>query len=202
MRIEHYGNFWLTQAIRPGPGVPIVPREGFRLTHFRAGAGPTIPVLIAAVSRERLFDAFVALLPPLGNEVDVVLESSHHLSQLGQPQAARHSLREGIERPILVSYLCTHEELLLHDGCTGLTVLSRIAPAEVQFDEHKLLMVYAYDLEPFEAALRQQGVPRVDDLTLITQGDHLHQSRPEFVRVFQELAQMLGVGESVDHING
>ena len=28
---------------------------------------------------------------------------------------------------------------------------------EVQFDEHKLLVVYAHDLEPFEAVLRQAG---------------------------------------------
>ena len=49
---------------------------------------------------------------------------------------------------------------------------------EVQFDEHKLLVVYAHDLGPFERILLQHGVVRDDGLQLITEGEHLHSTAP------------------------
>jgi hypothetical protein len=187
LRVDRYGDFLLTRAIRPGRSVPIVPREGFRLTSF-ATAETTVPVLIAAVSRERLFETFLALLTPLGDELDVLLESSRT-----QDASRRQSWREAIERPVLLSHLCAYEDLLLDDGCTGVVVLSRSEAAEVQFDEHKLLMVYARELEPFEAVLRQQGVPRRDDLQLITQGEHLHHSQPAYATAHERLVRTLGM---------
>ena len=32
---NRYGDFLLTEAVRPGPGVPVPPREGYRLSRFR-----------------------------------------------------------------------------------------------------------------------------------------------------------------------
>ena len=73
-----------------------------------------------------------------------------------------------------MSYFCDYEDLLLNDGCTGVAVISWSEAMEVQFDEHKLLVVYANDLEPFERIIRQQGIDRDDRLRLITEGEHLH----------------------------
>ena len=56
-----------------------------------------------------------------------------------------------MDLPVLKSHCCDYEDLLLHDGCTGLAVMSTEGPMEVQFDEHKLLVVYASNLKPFEA---------------------------------------------------
>ena len=50
--------------------------------------------------------------------------------------------REHIDLPVLKSMLCDFEDLLLNDGCTGIAVLNPHVPLEVQFDEHKLLIVY------------------------------------------------------------
>src|SRR5947207_8674503 len=91
--IERFGDFLLTGAVRPGPGIPVVPREGFRHAVYRDRKhGFVIPLLTAAVSRERLFDVLLALLEPLGEAVDVVLETSHK-SKNGQHRDLR---RRGI----------------------------------------------------------------------------------------------------------
>lgn len=195
LRVDRYGDFQLTEAIRPALHVPVVPRQGFRVEVYRdAKSGVRVPVLAAAVSREQLFDVFLALLDPLGDAVDVVLETSHH------SDGARHKdlLREHIDLPVLMSHFCDYEELLLNDGCTGVAVLARGRPMEVQFDEHKLLVVYARDLAPFERVLRDSGIARNDALKLITEGEHLHSSDPSHFDQFEQLCYRLGIGEPAE----
>ena len=53
---------------------------------------------------------------------------------------------------------------------------------EVQFDEHKLLFVYAHDLEPFEEVLLQHGLSRDDTLKFISEAEHLHSTDDEYPR--------------------
>jgi hypothetical protein len=189
--VDRYGAFRLTDAVRPAPGLPVVPRQGFRLDTYRdRRAGLEVPVLAAAVSGERLFDVFLALLDPLGGEVDVVLETSH----ASRGAAHRDLRREAVDLPVLKSHFCDYEDLLLHDGCAGVAVIARGAARELQFDEHKLLVAYARDLEPFERVLWQHGVERDDGLRLITEGEHLHSTRPHHADAFEQLCLRLGVG--------
>jgi hypothetical protein len=176
----------------------VVPRQGFRVDTYRdARAGIQVPVLAASVSRERLFDVFLELLGPLGDVVDVVLETSHD-SDGNQHQDL---YREHIDLPVLKSHLCDFEELLLHDGCTGIAVIATERPMEVQFDEHKLLVVYARDLEPFREVLGQSGVSRDDRMKLITEGEHLHSTDQRYQTAFQQLCYRLGVGETAEHVS-
>jgi hypothetical protein len=198
LQIDRYGDYWLTEAIRPAPTLPVVPRQGFRIDVYRdAEARLEVPVLAAAVSRERLFDLFLDLLQPLGNTVDVVLETSHDSNDATH----RDLLREHIDLPVLMSHFCDFEDLLLHDGCTGTAVISATEPMEVQFDEHKLLVVYAQDLEPFERILRQHGIERDDRLKLITEGEHLHSSQAEHQECFEQLACRIGVCEPAEQVS-
>lgn len=198
LRVERYGDFQLTDAIRPALHVPIVPRQGFRVDVYRdPRSGVRVPVLVAAVSREQLFDMFLALLAPLGEAVDVVLETSHHSEGGGH----KDLYREHIDLPVLMSHFCDYEDLLLNDGCTGVAVLARSGPMEVQFDEHKLLVVYARDLAPFERVLREFGIPRIDTLRLITEGEHLHSTDPQHFNLFEQLCCRLGIAEPVEHVN-
>ena len=190
LRTDRYGAFRLTSAVRPAPSRAVVPAEGFRRETYRGRPGLSIPALAAAVSRERLFDTFLALLAPLGEVVDVVLETSH----ASGGDRHRDLRRSDIDRPVLESYCCEFEDLLANDGCTGLAVVATDRPMEVQFDEHKLFVCYAHDLRPFERALRAAGVRHVPDLRLISEGAHLHHSRPAYARQFRQLALRLGVG--------
>jgi hypothetical protein len=72
---------------------------------------------------------------------------------------------------------------------------------EVQFDEHKLLVVYAHDLESFEAALMQGGIERDDHLKLITEGEHLHSTDVHYSEQFDRLCSRVGVSEPAERVN-
>jgi len=198
LRIDRYGDFWLTDAIRPSPKRQVTPRQGYRVETYRAPRHNfRVPVLAAAVSREKLFDLFFDMLDPLGEIVDVVLETSHD----SEGNSHRDLFRERIDLPILKSCLCDFEELLLHDGSTGVAVLSISKPLEVQFDEHKLLMVYGGDLKPYQRLLAKSGVPRDDQMKLITEGEHLHSSEPRYRKEFDHLCHRLGVGEAAERVS-
>jgi hypothetical protein len=198
LQVDRYGDFLLTDAIRPSVDLQVVPREGFRIEIYRdKRAGLEVPVLAAAISRERLFDLFLALLKPLGEVVDVVLETSHD----GDGKAHRDLYREQIELPVLMSYFCDFEDLLMQDGCAGVAVISNDEPMEVQFDEHKLLVVYACDLEPFERIMRQAGIARDDKLKLITEGEHLHSTDTRHNEAFEQLCYRLGIGAATERVS-
>ena len=156
-----------------------------------------MPVLACSVSRENLFDLFLTLLEPLGPVVDVVLETSHE-SESGSHEDL---FRERIDLPVLASHLYDFEDLLLNDGCTGVAVIGVNGPMEVQFDEHKLLIVYARDLAPFETILKEAGLARDDSMKLITEGEHLHTTEPHFAADFEQLCYRLGVGEAAERVN-
>jgi hypothetical protein len=198
LRVDRYEDFLLTGAIRPSVDLQVVPRQGFRIDTYRdADAGLEVPVIAAAVSRENLFDIFLDLLRPLGEVVDVVLETSHD----GEGNGHRDLYREHIDLAVLKSYFCDYEDLLLNDGCTGVAVIATGEPLEVQFDEHKLLVVYAHDLEPFERILLQARVRRDDRLKLITEGEHLHSTDPHYQEAFEQLCYRLGIGEPAEHVS-
>jgi hypothetical protein len=154
-------------------------------------------MLVAAVSRERLFDVFQDLVQQLGEVVDVILETSHE-SHTGDHE---DRCREGIDTPVLQSYFCDYEDLLLNDGCAGVAVMNEEGSREVQFDEHKLLIVYADELIPFIEVLNSYGVVRDDRLKVITEAEHLHSTRPHLLEQFEQFCCRLGISEAVEPVS-
>lgn len=190
MATAQYGEFLLTNAVRPSYNLEIVPKAGYRREVYRdPETGTEIPVLLISESRERLFDLFMDLLEPLGNEVDVVLESSHD-SDSGKH---RDYYREQIDLPVLKSTLYDFEEQVLEDGCLGIAVLNPGIPWEVQFDEHKLLFVYGQDLWPFEERLDDYNLPCSEEMRFITEAEHVHSSSEDFAERFSEFRYRLGI---------
>jgi len=182
----------LTDAIRPALEVPILPDEGYRVEIFRdRKAKLKLPMLSAAVSAERVFDAFLGLIEQVGDVVNVVVESSHE----GSDDRRRDFRRDEIDIPVLASYFCEFEDLLLNDGCTGVAVMAEGSPIEVQFDEHKLFHVYAPDLKPFRRVLRKLGVERRPVLPLISEAEHLHHTTDAHAEDFRTMCMRLGVGD-------
>lgn len=192
LQISRYGSFMLTDAIRPALEVPILPDEGYRVEIFRdRKAKLKLPMLSAAVSAERVFDAFLGLIEQVGDVVNVVVESSHE----GSDDRRRDFRRDEIDIPVLASYFCEFEDLLLNDGCTGVAVMAEGSPIEVQFDEHKLFHVYAPDLKPFRRVLRKLGVERRPVLPLISEAEHLHHTTDAHAEDFRTMCMRLGVGD-------
>ena len=190
LAIARYGSFRLTDAVRPSYDLQVVPSAGWRHdAYIDDEARIKVPVIIVSQTREKLFDLFIDLLTPLGNEVDVVLETSH------QSQGLKHLdvHRENIDLPILKSILYDFEDLLMNDGCTGMAVLNPQLPLEVQFDEHKLLVLYGHDLEPFQEILEEHGLYMSETIRFITEAEHVHSSTGEFAEQFEELKYRVGV---------
>jgi hypothetical protein len=188
--VARYGDFELSDAVRPSYNLEVVPSAGFRHDVYRDEENRTdVPVLMAAVTRPRLMDSFMALIEQLGDVVDVVLETSHGNQSNGHTDL----YREHIEMPILQSTLWDFEELLVNDGCTGIAVLNPRIPQEVQLDEHKLLIVYGKDLRSYEGVLRECRVPCRDDMRFITEAEHVHSTCERFVEEFEQLKMRLGM---------
>jgi hypothetical protein len=188
--IVRYGDFMLTEAVRPSYDLQVVPTQGYRHDVYRdEQSKASVPVIMASATNQRLFDLFLDLLDPLGGEVDVVLETSHNTTRRGHTDL----YRENIDMPVLKSVLCEYEELLMDDGCTGIAVLNPGIPLEVQLDEHKLLIVYGEDLSPFESIFRRHGVIRKDQMKFITEAEHVHSSSEQFGQLFEELKNRLGM---------
>ena len=187
---SRYGRFTLTEAVRPGWHLDVVPQAGFRHdAYIDPRTGGRMPAVIAAVSSEDLFSTFLELIEPFGDACDVVLESSHDSKEL-----RRELTREGVERLVLESMLWEYEDLLLNDGCTSIAVMHPELSLEVQLDEHKLLIVYAHARSPFERVFSNLGLGRDDRMRFISQGEHLHTSHERFANRFEELVNRLGAG--------
>ena len=138
-------------------------------------------------AREHVFE--YSCLFSLGDEVDVVLETSHHTRGEGHDD----HYREGIELPILKSVLYDFEEMLIDDGCTGVAVLNPRIPMEVQFDEHKILTLYGQDLDAFERVFDGHDVMCCEDIKFITEAEHVHSSTDTFAEQFEQMRYRLGI---------
>ena len=188
--VARYGAFVLSGAVRPSYDLQIVPTQGYRHDVYRDEENKTsVPVLMGAASKERLFDVFLDILDPLGPEVDVVLETSHNRESRGHVDL----YREHIDLPVLKSILLDYEDLLVNDGCTGIAVLNPAIPQEVQFDEHKRLIVYGSRLHEYERIFAARDVRCNDQLKFITEAEHVHSSSEHYSEQFDELKIRLGI---------
>ena len=188
--VVRYGEFVLTDAVRPSYDLQVVPAAGYRHDVYRdEESRSSVPVLMGACSEEHLFETFMDLLDPLGSVVDVVLETSHNRRDRGHADL----YREHIDMPVLKSILWEFEDLLTNDGCTGVAVLNSSTPQEVQFDEHKMLIVYGEPLVNFESILESRGVKAVSGIHFITEAEHVHSSSERYGRLFDELKVDLGM---------
>ena len=195
LKVNQYDSFQLTEAVRPALDLKIRPSEGFRYdVYVDEESDSKVPVMMAAVSREHLFSLFIQLIQRLGPVVDVVLESSH--DRTGDEHLDLY--REHIDMPVLTSILWDYEDLLVNDGCTGIAVLNPNTPQEIQFEEHKLLIVYGSPLEQFEFVLDSQGVKERQDLKFITEAEHVHSTSEAYIKRFSQLRTDLGLDGSHD----
>jgi hypothetical protein len=189
LSIARYGNFELSDAVRPSYDLEIVPRAGFRHDSYRDEESNTIvPVLMGAVTRQHVMEIFIELIEPLGNVVDVVLETSH-----GRGPDHSDLYREHLDMPILQSILWDFEDLLVNDGCAGIAVLNPAIPQEVQLDEHKLLIAYGKDLTAYENVLVNCNISCHEEIKFVTEAEHVHSTTDQYIEQFEQLKLQLGM---------
>ena len=69
----------------------------------------------------------------------------------------------------------------------------------MQFDEHKLLIVYGDDLRAFERVLaRARASPATTQMKFITEAEHVHSSSDQYCQQFEELKMRLGMDSMFD----
>jgi hypothetical protein len=71
--------------------------------------------------------------------------------------------------------------------------LNPVIPHEVQFDEHKLLIVYGSELGEYENTLDQRNITLNEQMKFITEAEHVHSSSDVYSRQFEELQTRLGM---------
>jgi hypothetical protein len=74
-------------------------------------------------------------------------------------------------------------------------VLNPKIPQEVQFDEHKMLIMYGQPLENFERVLDENGIRCVPQMHFITETEHIHASSRSFQDQFHMLSNLLGTDD-------
>lgn len=191
----HIGTFELTGAIQPHPRN--VPCEGYTYTaYIDPESHAATPVLMASASRRKLWQLFYDMMYELGEEVSVVLETSHAVRPKKGFGDSRHSdlYRENIDLPVLHSTLVQYEEPLLRDGCAGVAVFNPNIPLEVQFDEHKLIMAFGAALRPFADICERAGLRQRTKLQTVISDEHIHSSSADLEEDFQSLAREIGFG--------
>ncbi len=193
LAVWRYGNFELTDAIRPSFDLKIVPEEGFRFDVYRDEIEDiTVPVAMGAVTKDKLFETFMDMLDPLGEIVDVILGSSHSNRRSGHLE----HIRESIDLPVLKSILYDYEDFLMNDGCTGIAVLNPSIPQEVQFDEHKLLIVYGEEAAgTSQKIFGRHRVARRDNMRFLTEAEHVHSTRQSYRQKYDELRVHLSMDQ-------
>ena len=195
LSVATYGDFTLTEAVRPSYDLKVKPRQGYRHDLYRDEENQaTMPVLMCSASKQQLFELFIELIEPLGQVVDVVLETSHSRNGSGHSDL----YREHMDVPVLLSTLWDYEDLLTNDGCTGIAILNPSIPQEIQFDEHKLLIVYGNDLSAYERILEQRSISQDESMKFITEAEHVHSSSEKYAKEFEELRMRLGMDAVFD----
>jgi hypothetical protein len=78
-------------------------------------------------------------------------------------------------------------------------VLNPDIPHEIQFDEHKLLIVYGDQLKEFESVFGQRSIVCDEQLRFITEAEHVHSSSDAYAQQFEELRTRLGMDDDYAH---
>jgi len=181
IRRKIYGNFELTDAVCPTPDLDVIPTEGYRndlITRYENGLKLKIPTTVVAVSREKLFDLFISIIDCLSYETDVSISTSYTLPD----EESNYGIRGDINTDALIGHLCDDDvkDLLLNDGCIGITVADLDTCTRVELDEHKLLYVRGTPIPSLTSLLAEQRIALHKNMKFISEGRHIHSSSDNY----------------------
>ena len=183
-----FGDFTFTDAVRP-QDESFLTQEGYEVHSLDTSNAPE-RIVIAAVSRQKLFDVFTELLEPLGELLDVVLETEDE-----EDESVFEAHSYGTDRLYLQSVLPDFEDVLLNCGNTKIGVVSTERPKRVELDFHKLLLLYGKKIRPFLQILVENNIPQLIDMHTIDDVDQYRISDTEFPDQIQRMMNELGMEE-------
>ena len=163
--------------------------------------GKSIPVLIIATHRSKIFDLFMDLLDELKSsneaecQVKVIFGSTHN-----NPIKHESFCREDIDLSLVQSSLHSVKEKILSDGDTSIAIILHGSDdnfSGVMLDEHKLLFVYNKErLQDFEKILYSYGIEKNDQICFVNEYTHEHCSSKAHYKSFCNLVEEVGASKS------
>lgn len=132
----------------------------------------------AQVSALRLVRFMADAFRLLPDDVHVVLELRRRDPEEDDPDPSAPAQERWashlVSREALLAVWEAHGLALVHDGTVGFGAYDPDSPLEVFLDDHKLVSLFAADLDPFEALLRRHGIPEGKRFPTILDADHDH----------------------------
>lgn len=147
-----------------------------------------MPMLTAAVSREKILPLFQELLEPLGKEVSVYLERKDC-----DGNVLERYIQEEAEHVIVESWLWDFEELFQDDGKLFLAVVDVRQALEVHLDQHKLIHAFGKKRRMFQKIMKRSEIPFRQGVQSIDQIHHDHWSNDDLLRQFDRLRHTLAL---------
>lgn len=186
-RDSRYGNFILTDAIRP---LSILPMSGYKFS-FAIGteADPEelVPLMSAAVSAEKVFRVFMECLDL---SEDIV---SLNVRFCDMNDVTHSYLREDMLLSELKPMLSYFKKMITHDGFVTLAVVSDDIYA-VSIDDHKIIRIYGETIfEQFEDVMNRNDIYENQSLQFVDDGEHLHFSAVGELERLQEFLDAAGL---------
>ncbi len=176
---SRYGNFELTDAVRPAFGSSFVPTEGYKLTESLVRSSEkllAVPTLMIAVTRASLLPLLRDLITPLGKMVHVVITTTY-------PEPIPILTRENIDPVVIDSVLSDdiHTDVLQNDGYMDFSVLNKRGDVEVELNKGRNIVITGRRLDAFRDILSENNIPHKPTLQCISElEDCIYQSNDLF----------------------
>jgi len=199
-----YGDFLLTDAVRPSYDLKVVPKTGFKCELMQEEREGQVPVIVISASGEILFRLFLDIISLLHGKVVVRLCLTHGgvpMSSTGKWLSCREFLRHKIDFAELKRILLGFENFLLDDGRTSIAISNydEIDRVEIQFDEHKIIRVCNWPAisDELSMILKKYRIPQDPKMEFIDSVEHVQQISENSEEKLEELVDAIGAEEQL-----
>lgn len=180
---SRYGDFILTDAIRP---LTILPITGYKFSYAigtEADTEEVVPLMCAAASAEKVFRVFMECVDL---SEDIV---SLNAGFCDMDNVFHSYVREDMLLSELKPMLSYFRKMLTHDGFVTIAVVSN-DDYGISLDDHKIIRIYGETVfEQYEDVMNRHDIFENRSMQFIDDGEHLHSSA---VGELERLDEFLG----------
>jgi hypothetical protein len=150
--------------------------EGYEV-HWRDREDPPHYFFYAQVSVlrvSRILDAALTLMPERCHAVLELRRTDEQMEDDPHGPSQDRFVSALLSKADIAAALANFRFQILHDGMAGFGFYDPDSPLEVFLDDHKLLSLFAPELEPFEGMLDGLDVPHLEHVETVLDLEHEH----------------------------
>lgn len=132
-----------------------------------------LPTLIISTTKQKLFTTFVELCSAMPEVVSACVSVTNETRDISE------HWRLDIDIAVALSVIEEHRDLLVENGCLGISLMSTDPIYEVHFDEHKTICVYHQEegfLARTQSIAHEMGIHYDGNLRTVIDAAHYHRS--------------------------